>query len=282
MAKLKITKTETSGVMHDRYTGPESINGSYVGGTGGLTSQTGRQIQPVVKVRSYTATTGSILAQKGAHKFQVSDENTVQDAAIVQGQAYRISSVSGTNWTQFGAVNPNTNDVFTALIPGSAAVTNNGTVQNVNTCKLVNLATPTATNTMSIAVTLNTYYANLVAVTNGATSTYVTYSTANVAGPVPVAVGQLLLGFTGNASAAVITAINATTNNGTLGNVTVSVLGNVSGQSATAISTTVYASKITNRYVWDFGNDGNGATYHNRYRYHLAAPDSTFVKVNYA
>ena len=45
MAKLKITATDTSGQIHDRYTSKQYINGAYTGGTGGLTSQVGRQIQ---------------------------------------------------------------------------------------------------------------------------------------------------------------------------------------------------------------------------------------------
>ena len=67
MAKLKITQTDTSGQIHDRYTGPESINGTYVGGTGGLTSQTGRQIQGQSYVVGSSSQQCSILAQKGSH-----------------------------------------------------------------------------------------------------------------------------------------------------------------------------------------------------------------------
>jgi hypothetical protein len=232
---LKITQTDSSGQIHDRYTGPEVINGAYVGGTGGLTSQTGRQIQPTVKVGTNGATTGSILAQKGAHKFRVTD---------------------GTN---------------------------------TGTCTLVNLATPTAASTMSIAVTLNTITeANIVAanVAGGATVTYVNYSTANIAGPNALKVGATLLGFTGNASTATITAINATV--GALANVTVSIAGNVAAQNYANITNTVYASRITNRYVSDFGSDGSlsdsiaGGYNPNKYRYHLATPDSTFVQVAYA
>ena len=245
MAKLKITKTDASGQIHDRYTGPEYINSAYVGGTGGNTTQTGRRIQPTVYIGSGPAASGSILRQKGAHKFLATDN------------------------------------------AGNTAV-----------CTLVNLSTPTAANTMSVAVTLyNITSANLVAanVVGGATSTYVTFATANVSGPVPVAVGQTLTGFGGNAAAATITAINATSNGGTLANVTVSLAGNTAALT-TNVSDTVNASRITNRYVYDFGNDGNqidgengvSSTYYtsnynpNKYRYHLSAADSTFVMVAYA
>jgi len=79
MAKLKITNTTSvTNVTYpqpegDRYTGPQYINGAYVGGTGGLTSQTGRQIQGQVYVKGSSSQQGSILAQKGSHKFRVQD-----------------------------------------------------------------------------------------------------------------------------------------------------------------------------------------------------------------
>ena len=69
------------------------------GGVGGLTSLSGNQIQPTVKIGSASAASGSIIAQKGRTKFRVTD---------------------GTN---------------------------------IGNCYLVNLATPTVANTMSIVVT---------------------------------------------------------------------------------------------------------------------------------
>jgi hypothetical protein len=229
MAKLKITHTDASGQIHDRYTAPYQINGAYVGGTGGNTTQAGRQIQPTVKVGSNTATVGNILAQKGSHKFRVSD---------------------------------------------------NASPNNVSVCKLVNLATPTAANTMSIQLTLQTIVgANVLAanVAGGATSTFITFTAGNVTGPIPTPpVGSTINGFTGNAANVIVTAIISA------GNIQVSTVGNVAAQNTVSISTIAYASKITNRHVWDYSNDGNGATYYNRYRYHLASADTLFVKVNYA
>lgn len=128
MAKLKIAKTNSG--IHDAYTSPTLISGNHIGGVGGIVSQAGPQIHPQVKVGSASATDGSILRQKGTHKFLVTD---------------------GTN---------------------------------KGICTLVNLATPTAPNTMSIGIVL-------------------------------------------------------------------------------ANSTTLYASKITNRWVWDFAG--------NKYRYWPAA-----------
>lgn len=142
MAKLKITSTDSSGQIHDRYTSQQYINGAYVGGTGGLTSQVGRQIQPAVKIGANSAGNGSILLQKGSRAFRVTD---------------------GTN---------------------------------TGNCRLVNKASGSLANDeMSITVTK-------------------------------------------------------------------------------ADTTTFYASRITNKFVYDFAG--------NKYRYHLATADSTFVQVAYA
>ena len=92
MAKLKIAGIN-NGVPIDR----SSPGG--VGGVGGLTSLSGNQIQPTVKIGSASAASGSIIAQKGRSEFRVTD---------------------GTN---------------------------------IGNCTLVNLATPTVANTMSIVVT---------------------------------------------------------------------------------------------------------------------------------
>lgn len=144
MAKLKITKTNAgteglnAGQEVDKYVSSILVGGAHIGGTGGIDSQVGYQIATTVKVGANTAGAGSIITQKGAHKFRVTD---------------------GTH---------------------------------VGTCTLVNLATPTAANTMSIVCTKSD-------------------------------------------------------------------------------TTTFQASRITNKYVYDFAG--------NRYRYHLAAATTTFVQV---
>jgi hypothetical protein len=246
MAKLKITQSSSiTNVTYpkpigDRYTGPESINGAFVGGTGGDTSQTGRQIQGQSYVKGSSSQTCFIIAQKGSHKFRV------QDATSAKG-----------------------------------------------TCTLVNSPSPTA-GQMNILLTLNTTAANVAAanVAGGATSTYITYDTRTaVTGPVSSPrVGDYLIGsFGGNVNGvAQVTAVNAP------GNVTVATTGNVVGVNGVTISTCTYASKINNRHVWDWYSDGqidstNGITTFNtsgynptRYRYHLSAPDSTFIQVQYA
>jgi hypothetical protein len=95
-------------------------------------------------------------------------------------------------------------------------------------------------------------------------------------------VGDYIIGATGNVQVALVTAVNA------VGNVTVATTGNVLGQTGVSISTCAYASRISNKYVHDSGSDGslstsiNGGYNPNKFRYHLAAPDSTFIQVNYA
>lgn len=92
---LKITKTEASnGQLHDRYVRQDQIAGAYVGGTGGLTSQTGRQIQPTVFVKGGSSQTGSIKLQKGRKDFLVTDGTLtgqcqlVNSGTLAAGQAY--------------------------------------------------------------------------------------------------------------------------------------------------------------------------------------------------
>jgi hypothetical protein len=242
MAKLKIKKTSAiNNVTYpqsvvDAFVSPIVINGSHIGGTGGDVSQSGQQMSPTVKVGTNAASSGSIIKQKGAHKFRV------QDASA-----------------------------------------------NRSDCKLVNLATPTASNTMSLAITLSRLgFANVVAQGSATTSTYVTYATANIAGPVAVAVGQTITG-TGITGAVTVTAINSTIAG--LANLTVGFSSQtVTAQPNTTVAVTAYASRINNKFVWDFGSDGSavsstsgnftGTGFNpNRYRYHLAAPDATFVQV---
>jgi hypothetical protein len=85
MAKLKITRTEAAtGQIHDRYTGPTQIpTGTWTGGTGGLTSQTGRQIQPQVYLTGGSSGNGSILLQKGSRAFRVTDGTRTGDCTLV-------------------------------------------------------------------------------------------------------------------------------------------------------------------------------------------------------
>lgn len=132
--------------------------GISTGLTGGLTSLTGNQIQPRVKIGAAAEATGSILRAKGSRKFLVTDGATIQDENIVVGRMYMITSVSGTNWVKLGGpVNPEVGAVFTATINGNDAsfTPDNGTVANVGICELADSDNGTlANNTMTITCTL--------------------------------------------------------------------------------------------------------------------------------
>ncbi len=148
MAKFKVQKI----------TADVGTYGISTGLTGGLTSLTGNQIQPRVKIGSATNSNGSIIAAKGSRKFKVSDSATIQDEDIVAGRMYIITSVSGTNWQALGApINAGVGTVFLAKISGndSSFTPNNGTVANVGVCTLVDKANGSlGENEMSITCTL--------------------------------------------------------------------------------------------------------------------------------
>jgi hypothetical protein len=90
--KLKIAKT--NGGSHDQFVSPTLVNGSHIGGTGGLTSQSGQQIQPQVFVTGGSQTTGSILAQKGAHKFKVTDGTRTGITTLVNSGSLSAGQMS--------------------------------------------------------------------------------------------------------------------------------------------------------------------------------------------
>ena len=247
MAKLKITQSSSiTNVTYpkpiaDRYTGPESINGAYVGGTGGDTGQAGRQIQGQVHIVGQSSAQGFIIAQKGSHKFRVQDAST-----------------------------------------------------NKGTCTLTNSPNPAA-GQMNILLTLNTAAANIAAanVAGGATSTTVTYDTRTaITGPVQLPrVGDYISFTSGAPSASISAFVQVTAVSGT--SITIGTTGNVAVTNGVTVNTCTYASKINNRHVWDWYSDGqmdstSGTTtfytsgYNpTRYRYHLSAPDSTFIQVQY-
>lgn len=301
MAKLKIQKLNGSTTV-DSYANNQKLTsagvasdaGTHEGGVGGYTSQTIATIQPTVKVRTADASVGSIIAQKGAHKFQVSDENTVNDEDVTVGYTYRINDAgTTTNWQAMGAgPNANTNEVFTAIAVGAG----DGTVQSVGECTLVNLVTPTAANTMSILCTAanvsNANIANIGATGDNRTTAFLTWNAGDVVGGTSnFKVGQTInlinSNVTGNLT---ITTINSSTNLTVTTDTTQTIpVGNTS-----AFTATFQASKISNKYVWDFlgattsvsspdtqsfySNDYNP----NRFRYWFGEPSDTFVKVKSA
>lgn len=160
---------------------------------------------------------------------------------------------------------------------------------NATVATLVNkLSTElTAANTMTILATTATIVganvANIGAGSGSFTSNqayaYVTYTSGNVTGNPTLAVGHQINGtsLTGNVT---VVALN------TAGNVTVSVDTQDVSDEQINVSVQFNASRITNKYVWDWSNE--------KYRYWFSAPsytagalssqpawqDTVFVQVN--
>lgn len=202
----------------------------------------------------------------GAH-FGGTGGNTGQTGKQIQGQVHIAGQTSAQG--------------FIVAQKGTRKFRVQDANTNVGDCTLANTPNPAA-GQMNILVNLSTITnASLSATSstnNGpATSANVIYTTTNVTGPVATPrVGDYVIGFTGNASVAQITGVSVV---GTTATVTIAVTGNVTSSSATVTDST-YASRITNKFVYDFGNDGNG--YPNKFRYRLAVPDATFVQVQSA
>ena len=252
MAKLKITQSPSGADLNvtypqaypaeqvDRYVSPTLVSGAHIGGTGGLTSQTGLQIQPSVYVNATGASqaNGSILAQKGAHKFRVTDGTYTGD------------------------------------------------------CKLVNNPTLSA-GQMSVQINLSNITSVTLASSNvagGATSATISWTATNLTGPVATPrVGDYISGITGqgnvSATAALVTSVVSSTS------VTVAASGNVASATGLSVTDYTYASRITNKFVYDFTSDGypdstSGiVTYYTsgynptKYKYRLAAPNNVYVQV---
>ena len=191
MAKFRVVKNSTQAAAYNNGTGLE----------GGLTSYSGNQIQPRVKVGSASEANGSILRAKGSRKFLVTDGATVQDENIVAGQMYIITSVSGTDWSKLGGpINPIVGAIFVAAINGNdpSFTPNNGTVANVSTCTLVNKNNGSlGANEMTVTCTLpstSTFKAKRITnkhVWDFSDNKYLVGSTATTAtNPVTVAVAR--------------------------------------------------------------------------------------------
>lgn len=252
MAKLKITKAPSGNDLNvtypqggaaeevDRYVSPTLVSGAHIGGTGGLTTLTGLVINPQVYVNTAGASqaSGSILAQKGAHKFRVTDGTYTGD------------------------------------------------------CKLVNNPTLSA-GQMNIQINLS----NITSVTlgssnvaGGATSATVSWTSSNLTGPVATPrVGDYISGISGqgniSSTAALVTSVVSSTS------VTVAATGNVAATTGLSVTNYTYASRVTNKFVYDFTSDGymdstNGITTYytsgynpTKYKYRLAAPNNVYVQV---
>ena len=141
MAKFRVVDSTTQAAAYNNGTGLK----------GGLTSYTGNQIQPRVKIGSGSEATGSILRAKGSRVFQVTDGASVADESVVVGSVYQILVVGTTNWNAMGLRGtPAIGAIFTATAVGAGS----GTASLVKKCTLANLADASLTaDTITITCT---------------------------------------------------------------------------------------------------------------------------------
>ena len=227
--KLKISKTPvgntgTGTTRTDRQTSPTLITSSgvtgYPGSVGGIYTQSGAQIHPQVDIGN-GAGNGSILTQKGAHKFLCTDGTTAPTAGLSRDAKGR----------------------------------------NVRICRLVNSMVPdggvvNGIGQISIPVYTAVISGNIADTAGAATSSYLRYDVASVQGS-GIKLGARVMGATNQSISGnvTITAINATV--GGRGNVTISFSsqdGDVPSGDYT-LQVGFFASKISNRWVWDFSDN---------------------------
>lgn len=228
-SKLKISKTPvgntgTGTTRTDRYTGPNQItSGSitgYPGSVGGMYLQAGPQIHAQVDIGN-GPDDGSLLTQKGAHKFLCTDGTTAVTAGISQDAKGR-------------------NVAICRLVP--SMVPDGGVVNGIGQ---VSVPVYTAVISGNIADTMGAQ-----------TSSYLRYDIASVQGA-GIKVGANVMGALGQSISGnvVITAINATV--GGRGNVTIA-FSSQDGDAPTGdytLQVGFFASRISNRWVHDFSGN---------------------------
>lgn len=144
MAKFRVARTNAQGTAYNNGTPLE----------GGLTSLTGNQIQPRVKLGAASEATGSILRAKGSRSFLVTDGASINDEDMVAGNMYQILTVGNTDWAAVGVKGAAAvGGIFVATAAGAGS----GTVSLVKKCTLANLANGALTaDTMTITCTKQT------------------------------------------------------------------------------------------------------------------------------
>lgn len=149
---IKIAKYNGATPVDTGYDNPSGSSNTY-GVVGGLTGLTGKQIVCQVKLPSLAVGAGYIVRQRSASKFLVAKATAINDENIVAGVTYVITVLGTTNWTALGA-SPDAavGDVFTATVAGTG-LTTTGQVNQCGICVLVNLASPSSDNTMSVTAT---------------------------------------------------------------------------------------------------------------------------------
>ena len=163
----------------------------FLGVVGGANAGIATSAYPVVKVTAnVNGQEGAayIITQKGATKYLVSGENSVNAGSFTPGFSYQITALGNTNWTAIGAgVNPQVGQVFTATGAGSGS----GTASDAGQCVL----TPSGTISsgqmnMTFNVDGGTAYATRL------TNKYIWDNTAAPTGPVRYAVNFFVAGET--------------------------------------------------------------------------------------
>jgi len=126
----------------------------FLGVVGGANASIATATFPVVKITAnVNGQQGAayIITQKGATKYLVSGENSVNAGSFTPGFSYQILSLGNTNWTAIGAgINPQVGQVFTATGAGSGS----GTASDCGQCTLV------TTNAISSGQMYITFNAN--------------------------------------------------------------------------------------------------------------------------
>lgn len=211
-------------------------------------------------------------------KFKIQKSATVNvgyDYSSSIGGTGGNTGITGTQLLVYANVDtaPAYHAVRTAFVVAARGrdrfLVNDGTVTGV--CTLTNLLHEELVSGQ-MSVQANTNFigkANLRATTGSATTfAFLTYSTANVAGVTPITTGTLVTGTGINGNVVV----GSVTTNGLLANATVNfssqTVSNVSGQD---MSTSVYASRIDNKFIHDF----NG----NKYLWSFNIPTSSTVQL---
>ena len=270
MAKFKIEKSNTVNQYFDAT--------NVIGGTGGLFSVlTPTVVSPNVYVQYGTVgAAGSIIRQKGRHKFLVADSTSIQDENIRagNGNAYIITSPGNTNWAALGgpAYAATAGEVFTPTtsIP---TLTTNGVVNLLGVCLFQNVpAANLSVNNMSLPFNTSSFTANIgnLGVSGATTYASVIWSNANVAGVTKPTIGSYLTGLTGITGNVTITSIAAYGTNGSNANVAINSQTVANVASAT-VSTTLFARRLQNKFVFDFNL--------NKYQWTFNAPTATTVQV---
>ena len=149
---IKIARFQGATPVDSGYNNPGGSSNTY-GVVGGNTGGAGKQILCQVKLPGLAVGAGYIIRQRSATKFLVAKAATIQDESIVAGVSYVITFLGTTDWAALGAgPDAAVGNVFTATVSG-AGLTTTGQVNQCGICALVNLASPSVDNTMSITAT---------------------------------------------------------------------------------------------------------------------------------